>query len=179
MNIMLKKAAINFNHLKNKEFHVTYGKNGIKTTVIVIFEEIHFYHLAGLHYIRDMQDQLNQGRVHVYNKLLSDSNLYKEIENSQHYSEIKARVELVLYLERLLDNDIYLYKYNSVNKLPYSKVEYDYLIKGRYKNKVVNIFLKEDHGIYYVCNSIFYQKDDYARIGRSLAILSKEFKRRV
>ncbi len=132
-----------------------------------------------MHKLKDIKSKLGGSRKILFTKLKNGIIKASEIENSIYFHEIRERVELVCYLELILQNGFILHKNHRNGIIKYTRIDFDYLIKTEYRNKVVNIFLKKDsQGKFHVCNSIFYQSVNYVKNQRPLAILKFQLEKR-
>uniref|UniRef100_UPI003890C098 PBECR4 domain-containing protein n=1 Tax=Treponema sp. TaxID=166 RepID=UPI003890C098 len=71
MNNILDSAK-NFSHLLDIEYEIILTKKGNQVRPLISFEKIHFYHLAGLQYLKDIHELDNQREI-VFDWILSES----------------------------------------------------------------------------------------------------------
>lgn len=88
MNNILDSAK-NFSRLLDVEYEIILAKKGNQVRLIISFEKIHFYHLAGLQYLKDIHELDNQREI-VFDWILSESIKNERIESSQFYPKSKT-----------------------------------------------------------------------------------------
>ena len=88
MNNILDSAK-NFSRLLDVEYEIILAKKGNQVRLIISFEKIHFYHLAGLQYLTDIHELDNQREI-VFDWILSESIKNERIESSQFYPKSKT-----------------------------------------------------------------------------------------
>lgn len=160
LDILLSTATAYYN-LLNTEYEFVLGRKNTTVRLRVVFHKNHFYHLAGLHYLTDIQN-LKGDREVLYNKILNAEITSAEIEKSVFFSTIEARMKALSLLENLFDSDSLVFKYNATSKA-FSVIEADYLMENYVNdNKIFTFLAKNPDGNYY-CRSFFpMDKQDFS-----------------
>lgn len=94
---LLQAAAISYNNLLHKKFHIKAGAKGNLIEFDFIFKPINFFHLAGLHYLDDMKllgmHTSHQSKELAFKKSLRGELTLEYLEKSAHFAKINERVE--------------------------------------------------------------------------------------
>ncbi|MBR6078691.1 MAG: hypothetical protein IKP60_00855 [Treponema sp.] len=162
MVVDILTAAQSFSKLLDVEYQIILGKKKNLECLSISFEKQHFYHLAGLHYLRDLADIFSGDRALVFEKILSETISQRHIELSRHFSKITDRIEYLSYLEQIMDSNETVFKYNSRLDV-FSAVQADFLMKNEIQTRNVFTFLSQNASTgKYFCRSFFPQTDrDY------------------
>ena len=161
------QAAKSFKNLLDVEYQILLGKKNKQLNLSIDFERLHFYHLAGLHYLKDLADTLKGDREIVFEKILDGKITQADLESSIHYPEIKDRIEYLVYLESLMDSNETIFKYNPALEA-FSAIRADFLLKNQVQARNIFIFLSGDksNGKYF-CRSFFPQTDKDYSLGQT------------
>ena len=161
------QAAKSFKNLLDVEYQILLGKKNKQLNLSIDFERLNFYHLAGLHYLKDLADTLKGDREIVFEKILDGKVTQADLESSIHYPEIKDRIENLVYLESLMDSNETIFKYNPALET-FSAIQADFLLKNQVQARNIFIFLSEDksNGKYF-CRSFFPQTDKDYSLGQT------------
>ena len=161
------QAAKSFKNLLDVEYQILLGKKNKQLNLSIDFERLHFYHLAGLHYLKDLADTLKGDRGIVFEKILDGKITQADLESSIHYPEIKDRIEYLVYLESLMDSNETIFKYNPALEA-FSVIQADFLLKNQVQARNIFIFLSGDksNGKYF-CRSFFPQTDKDYSLGQT------------
>nr|MBP3282536.1 hypothetical protein [Treponema sp.] len=161
------QAAKSFKNLLDVEYQILLGKKNKQLNLSIDFERLHFYHLAGLHYLKDLADTLKGDRGIVFEKILDGKITQADLESSIHYPEIKDRIEYLVYLESLMDSNETIFKYNPALEA-FSAIRADFLLKNQVQARNIFIFLSGDksNGKYF-CRSFFPQTDKDYSLGQT------------
>ena len=169
------QAAQSFNNLLDIEYQITLGKKNKTVNLTIYFEEVHFFHLAGLQYLKDLSGLLTESREQIFKKILKGTINKQQIESSNLYSEIKDRIDYLVFLENIMDSNKTVYKYNP--KLnAFSAIQADFLLKNQIQSRNVFAFLSLDNekGKYF-WRSFFPQiEKDYSENQTSWTLLFKK-----
>ena len=169
------QAAQSFNNLLDIEYQITLGKKNKTANLTIYFEEVHFFHLAGLQYLKDLSSLLTESREQIFKKILKGTINKQQIESSNLYSEIRDRIDYLVFLENIMDSNKTVYKYNP--KLnAFSAIQADFLLKNQIQSRNVFAFLSLDNekGKYF-CRSFFPQiEKDYSENQTSWTLLFKK-----
>ena len=100
--------------------------------------------------------------------------LTTEIESSDFYNKIQSRIHFLPLLEKILDSNDIVFKYNKKANV-FSLIEADYLIKSKMKNRNLFLFLSHRAEDIYFCRSFFpEEKMDYTKNQASWTLLYKK-----
>ena len=155
---LLQAAAISYNNLLHKKFHI---KAGAKCNLIefdFIFKPINFFHLAGLHYLEDLKlfgmHTSHQSKELAFKKSLRGELTLEYIEKSAHFAKINERVEWLHRIDAIVSHlsNVYtpktIIEFNNKNfsliKPGYTLIE-DYPVQGKV---VMLFFTKDSTGMY-------------------------------
>lgn len=92
---LLLKAAKKYHSLNSSKLIITLGKKGTLSEIIVDFQASNFYHLAGLHKLKDIQAVRGYNTTNVLNKVLKGKLTNAMIEKSSFYDDMKERLEII------------------------------------------------------------------------------------
>ena len=172
-------CAMNFIKLKNYEYKFVVSRNFKEQIIMLNFKDVDFFHLAGLHYLKDISIPRNREKTInsvIHKKTITDSLIMKSkiYQNPTPDLNIKARIEELSVLEEYLDDDNLIRIYQN-NKNHGSAIDADYFIESKAKGNIVYIFIKkrDDNSGYYRVNSIF-RKGSYVYNGTNLYWMLKE-----
>ncbi|MBP5174875.1 MAG: hypothetical protein ILP07_03045 [Treponema sp.] len=157
------QAAKSYAKLLDIEYQIVLGKKNKNITLSIVFDEVHFFHLAGLQYLKDLSAVLSESREQIFRRILRGSLQKQMLESSKFYSEIADRIEYLSYLEQIMDSNDTVFKYNSRLNV-FSAVQADFLMKNEVLTRNVFVFLSLDQSTgKYFCRSFFPQSDkDYS-----------------
>ena len=161
------QAVQAYQKLLDVEYQILLGKKNKQIILSINFEKLHFYHLAGLHYLKDLADTLKGDREIVFEKILNGTISQTELEGSIHYPEIKDRIDYLIYLEDIMDSNETIFKYNPRLE-SFSAIQADFLLKNEIQARNIFTFLSEDesNGKYF-CRSFFPQTDKDYSVGQT------------
>ena len=161
------QAAQAYKQLLDVEYQILLGKKNTNITLSVTFDETHFFHLAGLQYLKDRARHFNESRNSIFRKILKGSISKTQLESSQFYPQIKSRIECLAFLEQIMDSNKTIFKYNP--KLEsFSAIQADFLLKNEIQARNIFTFLSEDKSSgKYFCRSFFSQTDKDYSIGQT------------
>lgn len=177
------ECASKFTILENYEYHFIVSQKRKTKELLLNFYDSDFFHLAGLHYLSDInipQNRHNTLKNIIEKKKITDQLLYKSrfFTNPKPDKDIKSRIEELRFLEEYLDNNNIIYIYNTRNdSYLQSFIKADYLIESQFKNSknFVYIFLKKrDNNPNYLCVVSFFKKDRITYSGDKLYWMLKE-----
>ena len=171
MDDKLKECALAYNNLLNKEYYIKAGKKGKLIEVRIFFDKEHFYHLSGLHKLRDIwQVKINTAKL--YDDILNEKLTYNEISSSAFFDEMSDRLEYLPYLEQILDSEETMIKYNQSQTK--SGIEAKYIIYSRIDGLYVHFFidLNEERQKYFG-RTFFTREDSLYLQDRPYKILEK------
>ena len=156
------QAAKSYANLLDVEYQIVLGKKNKNIAISIIFDEVHFFHLAGLQYLKDLSGILSESRDQIFRRILRGSLQKQLFESSKSYAEIADRIEYLSYLEQIMDSNETVFKYNSRLDV-FSAVQADFLMKNEIQTRNVFTFLSQNESTgKYFCRSFFPQTDrDY------------------
>lgn len=162
----LLTTAASFSNLLNIEYDFVIGRKSQTVNFKVVFHKSHFYHLAGLHYLTDLQI-LRGDREIIFDFIMNGTITSIDIEKSVFYSKINARLSALEHLESFFDSDNLVLKYNpEINS--FSVIEANYLMENKVSNNKVFTFLSKNPDNKYFCRSFFpMEKQDFS-IGQTV-----------
>lgn len=172
---LLKKCALNFEKILAYQYHFVFGRKGISREFLLNFDEADFHHLVGLHKLRDIT-QIQQGkRSNVFKSILNDTITMDLIQKSHFYGEMSSRIEPLTLVEKMLDDNKLIFRYNEkIHK--YSVIKADYLLEWKNDANSLYLFLgKRDESEIQMCRTFFPKQDkDYAQGQAQYTLLKKE-----
>lgn len=175
---LILEAAKQWTHLLNCEYSLTIGRKGKMQELKLTFRSEDFDHLAGMQYADDVDFKLHPNEYRgakLIPALLAGKVDGALLEKSRSWERIQDRLHVVLNLEKILDDDFEVYRFES-KKLPfYSKIKASYCIYSDLCNK--GIFLFWDGSDQYYCKSVFsFDGDNDYRKGQARWTLLHKFK---
>lgn len=169
----IKDCVNAFLPLLNTEYEIVLGRKGVAVTLRIAFDKKDCFHLMGLQYLID-RPELNRDRGKVFDEIVAGSITTEQVKSSDFYKKIEGRVNFLPLLEKLLDSNDTVFKYNQKSDM-YSMIEADYLMKNNMEER--NLYLFLSHGVddKYFCRSFFpEEKKDYSRNQASWTMLYKK-----
>lgn len=159
---ILRECAIKFELLENFQYRIIIGRKNTAKEFIISFEREDFYHLAGLHKLKDISQI--QGRKHtsVFQDIIEGNISHIVITKSVSYDEVENRLIPLMNLQHAMENNQMIFQYLE-NKIMFSNIKADYLVKYVDNGSVVFLFLAERANNTYenktlvCCKSIFRQ----------------------
>lgn len=125
---MLAEAANTYLTLLNYSYNFVLGKKGQLVNIHLCFYEHNFYHLAGLHKLKDIYPLLSvpreQGITTIVNRAIESN-----YEKSCFYSIIAPRLEILCELEHLLDSDLLAFRF--CKNLAHSNIDASFLLESK------------------------------------------------
>ena len=162
-----------FSSLLDVEYEFILGRKNKTVTLRVEFQKYHFFHLAGLQYLRDLP-KLAIPAEEVYNQIESGKLSTSYIESSQNYNYIKGRIEYLQNLEQIFDSNDTIFKYNPALQA-FSVIEADFLMKNEINCVPIFVFLSKGNNEKYFCKTFFPEvKKDYAERQTKWTVLFKK-----
>ena len=173
---LLKKCALSFQKLLEYEYHFVIGRKGQLREFRLGFDMADFHHLAGLHKLKDIA-QIQQGmREKIFEKILQGDISMRLLKKSSYYSQMEGRILPLTGLERFLDDNQMIFRYNEKIR-KFSVIKADYLLEGNANLIPSYLFLgarKEDEKEQ-MCRTFFRIKDkDYTEGQPKYTLLKKE-----
>ena len=178
-NNILYQAASVWNKLTDYCYVFTYGYKNQLYTINLSFSMEDFPHLAGFQYLKDLSlPRYNSSKV--VEKILEKKIKYEQIVKGTQYEEmVKPRLEALIRLEDILENDFLLFSYMP-DKYPFATaIKADYLISC-HLDLVSFVFIIQNTSdgkakCDYLCCSAFTKGErDYEANQRRRTLLKKE-----
>jgi hypothetical protein len=162
-----------FASLLNTEYEIVLGRKGVAVTLRITFDKKDCYHLMGLQYLTD-RPELNRDRGLIFDQIYNRIIKKEQIESSDKYHLIAERVDFLPLLEKIMDSNDTMFKYNKKTNA-FSMIEADYLMKTPVFNRNVYVFLSKNKDDQYFCRSFFPEaKRDYTKNQASWTLLYKK-----
>lgn len=173
---LLQRCALAFQVLIAYEYHFIIGRKGTLREFYLTFNKADFHHMAGLHKLRDIA-QIQQGkRDKIFDKILNGEITLDLIQKSGYFKEMEERLLPLMGLEKMLDNNNLIFRYNE--KLQkYSLIRADYLLEGQAFNIPAFLFLgkRNNNEAEQMCRTFFRIGDkDYTEGQPQYSLLKKE-----
>ena len=178
-NDILIEAARTWNKLTQYNYTLIYGYKSESRKVTISFSPIHFPHLAGFQYLKDItlpQYPHNQ----IMNRIIEGKYNYYTISKSLNFEKlVKPRLEALIQSKTILDNDFSLFAYTPQHYPFRTSIKADFLISSCINSinfvfiiQSANLNQQEDN---YLCCSAFAKGDrDYEANQRKRTLLKKE-----
>ena len=116
-----------FDKLVGTKYIIHLGRAVKLAKFTVTFEKEDCFHLMGLHYLQDRRD--NRNRAVIFDELLTNPKYRHRIASSKHWNDdLEGRVACTTILEKLLDNNITLFRYNPRRLFFQSHIKAEYLM---------------------------------------------------
>lgn len=162
-----------FVSLLDTKYDLILGRKGVAVSLQITFDKKDCFHLMGLQYLKD-RPELNRDRGKIFDELRERKLTKEKIESSDFYNKIAARVDMLPYLENLIDSNETIFKYNQkINN--FSLIMADYLMRNKVLNQNIFIFLAKSAENTYFCRSFFTEdKRDYSKNQASWTLLYKK-----
>ena len=169
------QVAKSYANLLDVEYQILLGKKNKNISFSIIFKEMHFFHLAGFQYLKDLSQILTESREQIFRRILKGKLKKQIFESSEYYPKIKDRIDYLSYLEQIMDSNKTVFKYNPRLEA-FSAIQADFLLKNEVQSRNVFTFLSKDseNGKYF-CRSFFPQIDrDYSAGQTNWTLLYKK-----
>ena len=158
---------------QSTEYEIVLGRKNVAVKLIITFDKKDCFHLMGLQYLTD-RPELRRDRRKIFDEIQNGIIKRENIESSDFYHKIQDRVHFLPLLEKMLDSNDTVFKYNKKANV-YSVIEADYLMKNHMEGKNIFLFLSNDEGDNYFCRSFFpEEKMDYSKNQASWTLLYKK-----
>ena len=162
-----------FSKLLDIEYQFVLGRKDKTVSLTIEFQKYHFFHLAGLQYLKDLS-RLFIPAEGVYNQIESGQLPVSYIESSNNYDYIKGRVEYLPTLVYIFDSNDTIFKYNPELQA-FSVIEADFLLRNEINKVPIFVFLSKDQNKKYFCKTFFPQgKKNYTERQTKWTVLFKK-----
>ena len=139
--------------LLSTEYEIVLGRKNVAVKLIVTFDKKDCFHLMGLQYLTD-RPELRRDRGKIFDEIQNGIIKRENIESSDFYHKIQDRVHFLPLLEKMLDSNDTVFKYNKKANV-YSMIKADYLMKNHMAGNNLFLFLSNARDDSYFCRSFF------------------------
>lgn len=161
-----------FSELLDTEYHLILGRKGVSVTLNILFDKKDCFHLMGLQYLTD-RPELRRDREKIFDEIRKRKITKEQLESSDLYGKIEDRINMLPFLEELLDSNETIFKYNQkVNS--FSMIQADYLMKNTMNERNVFLFLAKGTEEHFFCRSFFLKQIGIIQNQASWTLLYKE-----
>ena len=158
---------------QSTEYEIVLGRKNVAVKLIITFDKKDCFHLMGLQYLTD-RPELRRDRGKIFDEIQNGIIKRENIESSDFYHKIQDRVHFLPLLEKMLDSNDTVFKYNKKANV-YSMIKADYLMKNHMEGKNLFLFLSNARDDSYFCRSFFpEEKMDYTKNQASWTLLYKK-----
>lgn len=179
---VLKERAKAFEKLFNIQYKIILGRKGKTVEFILSFEKEHFFHLIGLHKLKDISYP-TKSKKRLFEIILNGDIDYEIIKKSKYfvsnekekYPGIEDRINSFSNLERILDSNYLTFKYNK-HGMRWSDIRFKYVFESVDYEIPIYIFIDEiSNNGNMGCVSMFPKFiNDYTNGQTTMALLYKE-----
>ena len=172
---ILQLAAKAYQNLMTIEYQVVLGRKGKAHTIEIVFRADNFYHLAGLHKLKQRYPFQQQTSKWVLDHILRGTISMASFSLDQNFHKVEERLHALCIFEKVLDNNqtqFFLYDRSKVSFA--TKIVANYLAKGHIDDELILFsFFVQNHNKYCV-NSIFPEGTyDYSQKQMQYTVLLK------
>jgi hypothetical protein len=168
-------AVKQYDSFLNTEYKLILGRKGNSKTIRIIFDKYSWFHVGGIHYLSDIDINLNRRSVDgFYDDIIEGKITEEYFKKSSNYDGIQCRIELMSRLDEIverLDNKLScIFAFSKRDTKFYTTINGDYLIVDlTLADHPINLFLVfekiDDNTIKPM--SVFYPEID-SRSGKAL-----------
>lgn len=179
---VLKERAKAFEKLFNIQYKIILGRQGKTVEFILSFEKEHFFHLIGLHKLKDISYP-TKNRERLFNIILNEGITYEMVKKSdfflsnkeKKYPGIEERINSLIKLEEILDSNYLTFKYNK-HRMRWCDIKFKYVFESVDCEIPIYIFIDEiSNNGNMGCVSMFPKFiNDYTNGQTTMALLYKE-----
>ena len=127
---ILFTCVTNFKNLIGTNYSLHLGRGGKHRKLQISIEKEDFYHLMGLHYLKDRPDK--RSRAKIFDEILTSEDYRSHIASSRYWTaELEKRVLCTSILEKILDDNKTIIRFNSNRLQFYSRIDSDYLLVNK------------------------------------------------
>ena len=166
---IILQCVRNYYTLIGTRYIIHIGRAGKHISFEITVEKEDCYHLMGLHYLTDRPDK--RSRAKIFDDLLSSKEYRNHIASSELWTEeLESRVICTSVIDRFLDQNYSIIRYNPKRTYFFSKISSEYLFVHNENffpvpNTSVFLFVdKRNNCEEHFCKSIFPKKNlDYSK----------------
>lgn len=176
----LQMMSLTYKSIMQTQYYFEIAKKHVVHKFILDFEKADFFHMAGLHKLKDVTIlQTRKNKELIFDGISKGDISFAQIENSFFYHDIEKRLSYLGKLQGILDSNQIVFQYLE-NKNKASCIKADYLLEEGYEEDIVYIFLSErnrkaQHDVPVMCCRSFFPMEqlDYSRNQPSYTLLKK------
>ena len=142
---LLLQCARNYEKLLDTAYRFTIARKGVVREFTLSFQKSDFHHMAGLHKLTDKMSLQHGSREALFDKILSSAFNLAFLQSSFHFAEMRDRLTALTQLEKFLDSENLIFKYNENVRLS-SSIKSEYLLEGLADGATVYLFLGSRDG---------------------------------
>lgn len=138
---ILQLAARAYQKLMTVEYQVVLGRKGKAHTIEIAFRADNFYHLAGLHKLKQRYPFQQQTSKWVLDHILRGTISMSSFSKDQNFYKVEERLHALCIFEKVLDSNqtqFFLYDRRKVSFA--TKIMANYLAKGHIENELILFF---------------------------------------
>lgn len=166
-------ALESFKKLLDFEYKFVLGRKNKTISLEVQFLKSHFFHIAGLQHLRDLP-RLSHSAEKIFNQIDSGELSETYIKSSEFYGLIQNRIKFLPKLSKIFESENTVFKYNPALQA-FSVIEADFLLKNKFENETLFVFLSKSESGKYFCRSFFPDnKKDYSEKQARWTVLFKQ-----
>jgi len=174
---LLLEAAKAWQRLVKIEYHITVGRKGKSVRLRLDFDFADFPHLVGMQYAQDVDFGLRLSEYYgekLVPVLLCGKMDGSKIEKSRNWEKIKGRLNAIISLQKTLDSEFSIARFDSSRVHTNSRIDADYVIKNLDSGETYFIFIDESKEHCHYCKSAFAKGNiDYMQNQPLLTVLKK------
>lgn len=161
-----------FNILLTTEYEFTLGRKNRAVKLLLKFSKEDWFHLMGFQYLKDLP-HLKRSRNKIFDDIAENRISANTIEESVFYGEIRERVQMLSYLEDILDDNDTIFRYSATVNA-FSKIQAKFLLDHRFEDQRIFVFLSQHSDGDYFCRSFFPMSNiDFAKNQQKWTLLRK------
>ena len=173
---VIKQCIQSCRELVNWTFILTLGYKGNLTTKQIHFNSYSLPHLFGIHKLNDLNNKSRRKITREINRLELSNESIQTIKNSNFYSRISDRLEILTRIYDIFNNkNIKVHFHSNKYTGARTKIDWDYLINFELDNRNGYIFFICDENTKddLICNSLFFNKTTKYEAGQKRYVVLK------
>lgn len=174
---ILYSAAQTYKKLTSIKYHIVLGRKGKTSALDIVFMPDNFYHLAGLHKLKQKYPFQQRTSKWVLEHILNRNIVLNSIKCDKNFYRISERLYALNILEQIMDSpETKFYSYDRRKISFATKITANYLAKGNLENTpiIFSFFVRNEEPIYCM-NSIFQETTyDYSLRQTQYTVLLKK-----
>ena len=105
-----------FGKLLDKEYHLVLGRKNKSVSLQINFDKKECFHLMGLQYLTD-RPELVHDRGKIFDAIRERQIMAEHLQSSDLYYKIADRIDMLPFLESMIDSNDTIFKYNRNSML--------------------------------------------------------------